>query len=243
VQTGSGPQPFDADVLARSGYQYTTDAKLSSHLANARISEAVLAAVDFSGKSVIDIGCGDGTYTREFVERGGAARVVGVDPSMEAIEAARGAPNPGRTSFEHGEGEDLRWGEDEFDIAHLRGVLHHAEAPRKGLAEALRIAPLAIVVEPNGYNPGVKLLERFSAYHVEHSERSFAPRRLDRWAREAGGEVSTRQWIGQVPFFCPDTVARLAKRIEPTTESFPLVRLAMCAQYLFVARRKTAAPR
>lgn len=234
----SGPQPFDADVAERSGYRYTTGARLSSVLANARISDAVLEAVDFEGTRVIDIGCGDGTYTREFVDRGGAAQVVGVDPSKEAIEVAGAASVSDRLAFEHGGAHALGWDADTFDVAHLRGVLHHADRPLEALAEALRVAPLIVVVEPNGYNAGVKLLERFSSYHVEHGERSFAPRRLDRWTREVSGEIVARQWIGQVPFFAPDWFARIAKRIEPLTESTPLVRAATCAQYVFVARRR-----
>jgi len=238
VQMASGPQPFDADVAERSGYQYTTDAKLSSHLANARISEAVLNVTDFSNKSVIDIGCGDGTYTHEFADRGDAARVVGVDPSREAIEVAQAASGSSSLSFECGSADTLAYEANDFDIAHLRGVLHHADKPREAIAEALRVAPMAIIVEPNGYNPGVKLLERASSYHREHGERSFSARQLDRWARESGGEVTARRWIGQVPFFCPDWFARLAKRIEPVAEALPLVRLGMCAQYLFVAQRR-----
>lgn len=234
----SGARPFDADVAVRSGYQYTTDAKLSSYLANASISDAVLRSASFAGKRVVDIGCGDGIYTREFVDTGTAASVIGIDPSREAVEMAKAAYGDDRISFEHGNAEALEWTDDCFDIAHLRGVLHHAENPRKALAEALRVAPLIIVVEPNGYNLGVKALERFSSYHREHEERSFPARRLDRWTRDGGGDVVSRRWIGQVPFFCPDWFARLAKMIEPVSERLPLARCAICAQYLFVARRR-----
>jgi SAM-dependent methyltransferase len=238
MQMASGPQPFDADVAERRGYQYTTDAKLSSHLANARISDAVLDVTDFSDKRVIDIGCGDGTYTHEFADRGGATEVVGVDPSKEAIEVARATSDSSPVAFDCGSADALDWEADVFDIAHLRGVLHHADRPREAIAEALRVAPLVVIVEPNGYNPGVKLLERFSTYHREHGERSFTARQLNQWVSESDGDVTTRQWIGQVPFFCPDGFARLAKRIEPLTEALPLVRLVMCAQYLFVAQRR-----
>ncbi|MGH2981777.1 MAG: class I SAM-dependent methyltransferase [Solirubrobacterales bacterium] len=232
----SGPQPFDADVAERGGYRYTTDAQLSSRLSNARITEAVLAIADFRGKRVIDIGCGDGAYTRKFADPGGAAEVVGVDPAEEAIEVARAAAGSERVSFQRGNAHQLDWEAGSFDVAHLRGVLHHADEPRKALREALRVAPVVVVVEPNGYNPGLKLLERFSSYHREHGERSFPPRRLDRWVGEIGGDVTARKWIGQVPFFCPDPFARLAKRVEPLTEALPLIRLVLCAQYLFVAR-------
>src|SRR5262249_48186740 len=43
---------------------------------------------DLSGKSVLDLACGEGFYTR-FIKRRGAARVVGVDLSHGMIELAR----------------------------------------------------------------------------------------------------------------------------------------------------------
>ena len=43
---------------------------------------------DLSGKSVLDLACGEGFYTR-FIKRRGAARVVGVDLSQGMIELAR----------------------------------------------------------------------------------------------------------------------------------------------------------
>src|SRR5262245_53529965 len=43
---------------------------------------------DLSGKSVIDLACGEGYYTRE-LRRMGAARVVGVDLSQEMISLAK----------------------------------------------------------------------------------------------------------------------------------------------------------
>jgi ubiquinone/menaquinone biosynthesis C-methylase UbiE len=43
---------------------------------------------DLSGKSVLDLACGEGFYTR-FIKRRGAARVVGVDISQGMIDLAR----------------------------------------------------------------------------------------------------------------------------------------------------------
>lgn len=43
---------------------------------------------DLKGKSVLDLACGEGFYTR-FLKRRGAARVVGVDLSHGMIELAR----------------------------------------------------------------------------------------------------------------------------------------------------------
>jgi 2-polyprenyl-3-methyl-5-hydroxy-6-metoxy-1,4-benzoquinol methylase len=42
-------------------------AESSAQLANARISQSIAESYDFSGKRILDLGCGDGTYTLEFL--------------------------------------------------------------------------------------------------------------------------------------------------------------------------------
>ncbi len=55
-----GVDPFEHDVVKTGGYRYTTEAPLSSRLANERISEASLASAGWRGSRVLDLGCGDG---------------------------------------------------------------------------------------------------------------------------------------------------------------------------------------
>ena len=62
---GAGPEPFDRDVALNEGYRYTTNAPLSSRLANDRLTDATLDLVPLAGRSLIDVGCGDGTYTAD----------------------------------------------------------------------------------------------------------------------------------------------------------------------------------
>jgi SAM-dependent methyltransferase len=234
--TASGADPFERDVAVAGGYRYTTDAPLSSCLANRRITDAVLAIADWHGRSVIDVGCGDGTYTAELVELGGATGAHGVDPAAEAVKvASERAAGLETLSFEAGDAYALPHADGSFDLAYLRGVLHHMDRPQEALREALRVAATVVVVEPNGLNLGVKLVERVSPYHREHKERSYAPRRLDRWVAELGGEVTRRSFVGFVPMFSPDRYARVAKRLEPALERLPLVRQLTCAQYIFSA--------
>jgi SAM-dependent methyltransferase len=110
-----------------------------------------------------------------------------------------------------------------FDVAILRGVLHHLDHPEKAIQEALRVSHTILVIEPNGYNPGLKLLEKFSAYHIEHGEKSYAPHTLDQWVRQGGGQIFYRKWAGFVPFFSPDWLARLMKAMEPFIENAPII--------------------
>ncbi len=234
---GPGVDPFEHDVVEAGGYRYTTDAPLSSRLANERITEAVVASADWRGERVLDLGCGDGTYTAELLEAADPATIHGVDPAPAAVAAARARSADPRMTFAVGSATALAHADDEFDLVHLRGVLHHMDSPVEALAEALRVAPRIVVVEPNGYNAGLKVLERVSKYHREHGEQSFSARRLDGWVESVGGTVVARRFVGFVPMFCPDRYARVAKRIEPALEHRWGVRELTCAQYVFAAVR------
>jgi SAM-dependent methyltransferase len=228
---------FEADMADNHGYLYTTNAPLSSRLANRRCTDAVLSMADLRGKAVIDIGCGDGTYTHELLELAHPASIHGIDAVVQAV-ASGGAKHGGpRLTFAAGSAANLPYADDSFDIAVVRGLLHHMSAAPEALREALRVARSIIVVEPNGYNPGLKLLERFHPYHLAHGEKSYPPRTLDRWVRDAGGTVEQRTWAGLVPFFCPDWAALVLKKIEPALETTPVLRSMGCAVYVFSAVR------
>ena len=227
--------PFTADIAANAGYRYTTHATLSSRLANRRLTDASLAVADFDGRRVVDIGCGDGTFTVEVLDTGGATGVSGLDPAATAVRLARGKVADRPINFTVGSAFALPYRNDSFDLAYLRGVLHHMTRPVEALREALRVASSVVVVEPNGYNPVLKVLERCSTYHLEHSERSYSPRRLDRWVRDVGGTLERRTFAGLVPMFCPDWLARATKRLEPVVERLPVVRNVGCAVYVFSA--------
>ncbi len=96
---GPGVDPFEKDVLATGGYRYTTDAPLSSRLANQRMTEASLASADWLGKRVIDLGCGDGTYGAELLRLGEPASIHGVDPGPAAVSAAQARTGDPRMTF------------------------------------------------------------------------------------------------------------------------------------------------
>lgn len=227
--------PFTADIAANAGYLYTTNATLSSRLANRRLTDASLAVGDFASRRVVDIGCGDGTFTLDLFDATGATCVSGLDPAENAVRVAHGKVGDRPITFVVGSAFELPYRSGSFDVAYLRGVLHHMTRPVEALREALRVATMVVVVEPNGYNPVLKVLERCSSYHIEHKEQSYPPRRLDRWVRDLGGTVERRQFAGLVPMFCPDWMARATKRIEPLVERLPVIRNIGCAVYVFSA--------
>ncbi len=230
-------EPFSADICRNRGYLYTTNASLSSRYANERMTKATLQWISIRDKRLIDIGCGDGTFTLELFDRGRPKSVTAIDPSEDAIRIAEEKKGKRPIEFSPKSAYELPWADNSFDVACFRGVLHHLERPIDALREAFRLAPSVVSIEPNGYNPVLKVLERVSRYHIEHEEKSYAPRTLDRWIALLGGVIISRQWVGLVPMFCPDWLARTLKAIEPTIERLPGVNRVCCAQYIFVARR------
>jgi len=232
-------ESFSDDILSHGGYAYTTDARLSSRLANRRLTEAVLALADWEGCRVLDIGCGDGTYTFELGDERAIRSGTGVDPNVPALGIAATRKGSRPLAFIAASADRLPFPDDSFDVGQIRGVLHHMDQPVAALREALRVCPAVVIIEPNGYNPVLKILERCSEYHRRHGEKSYGPARVDRWIASIGGQVGARRFVGLVPMFCPDWMARLLKRLEPAVERiWPLNRIA-CAVYAFRVDRRS----
>lgn len=232
-------QRFDNDVRETGGYAYTGD-RLSARLANARISRSISESFDFRGASVLDLGCGDGAYTVEFATLG-VRQIVGLDPAAVAIEAARTRAQAlglsDIVSFEVGNiyALDEYLAPGRFDCIVIRGVLHHLPDPGRALAGLSAFAGTVVVLEPNGNNPVLKLLERFSRYHIEHEERSFRPGQICDWLTSAGFTMRSSGVINLVPMFCPDMMAKICRQVEPLVERIPLMREIACGQSIIVA--------
>lgn len=232
-------QKFDEDIRDIGGYAYT-GASVSARLANERISRSIAESIDFSNISVLDIGCGDGAYTVAFPSFG-IQKVVGIDPAGEAIKVARGKAKAlgvsDIVSFEVGDIYDIDkyLTSGYFDCIVLRGVLHHLPDPARAIAGLSSFEGLVIVLEPNGNNPILKLLERFSRYHIDHEEQSFSPKLICNWLNTAQLPVRSSKVLNLVPFFCPDWIARFCRKIEPIIERIPFLRDVACGQSIIVA--------
>lgn len=235
---------FDDDVADGGSYIYTAERR-SARAANARLSRCISEAYDFTGKSVLDIGCGDGAYTVEYPALG-VSRVVGLDPAEGAIQAAKArAASLGLaeiTRFEVGNiyALDTMLKDQQFDCIILRGVLHHLPDPARAIAGLAGFHGTLIIAEPNGNNPVLKLLERFSRYHIEHEERSFAPSLIHRWLGRAGFRVEQSRLVNLVPFFCPDWAVSPLQWAEWPIERLPLVRDIACGQSIILARKASS---
>ena len=227
---------FNDDVVENQGYYYTTNISLSSKFAGRRMTDVTLESLTIKSKRVLDIGCGDGTHTLELDLYGEPGWIVAGDVADKAIKVARERSVGRKIHYIINSAYELPFMTKSYNIAILRAVLHHLDDPKKALQEALRVADVIWVIEPNGYNPGLKFNEKFSTYHIEHQEKSYAPHLLDRWVGELGGQIIQRRWAGFVPMFCPDRLAKSMKWIEPVVEHFPLINRIGCAIYYFSAQ-------
>ena len=230
---------FDRDAAIHSGYLYTATSRLSSRMATQRSTEAILGCNRFAGRSVLDVGCGDGFYSNRFWDVTQAKSWVGIDPAEHAIQVANTNKQERPIRFEVGDAHRLAYPDDSFDLVLVQSILHHDEEPQQTLREAFRVAPEVLIHEPNGNNVGLKVIQRFSRYHREHGEKSYATRRMRRWVETAGGKVVDLRFAGFVPMFSPDRLARTMKAIEPWLERAPGLRALACSVYVMVAVRSS----
>ena len=89
---------------------------------------------DLCGKSVLDLACGEGYYSRIFKHLG-ASRVVGLDLSTKMIELARASEAEASLGVEYAVGDATAFEPDEtFDIVTAAYLLNYADTKEKLLA-------------------------------------------------------------------------------------------------------------
>jgi SAM-dependent methyltransferase len=97
-------------------------------------------------RSILDVGCGEGVLTEMWVDRLSPERAVGIDledPKLEAEWRRRARPN---LEFRTGLGDELPYGEGEFEAVTAMEVLEHVPDPAAVLAEMSRVASRWILV-------------------------------------------------------------------------------------------------
>ena len=132
------------------------------------------AVAHAAGRDVLDVGCNTGYGTIRFVPV--AKRVVGVDVSPRAIEAARERAVDGRPEFIQTSGFELPFPDASFDLVTSFQVLEHVPDPLvflRELARMLRPGGLAILATPNAATrlyPGMAPWNRFHVHEYVATE-------------------------------------------------------------------------
>src|SRR3954464_5329526 len=84
-------QEFNADIKAGGRYQYTNFERYSSYIATKRQTDELIAFLkkyNPGAKSILDVGCGDGTFTFEIFDSVNPKKIVGFDSAKSAVNVA-----------------------------------------------------------------------------------------------------------------------------------------------------------
>ena len=97
-----------------------------------------------TGQRWIDVGCGNGAFTEQLIQRCAPAEAQGIDPSEAQLAFARTRPGAAGAVFLRGDAMALPFEDDRFDVAVMALVIHFVPDPAKGIGELTR------VVRPGG---------------------------------------------------------------------------------------------
>jgi 2-polyprenyl-3-methyl-5-hydroxy-6-metoxy-1,4-benzoquinol methylase len=106
--------------------------------------------VDFLGKSILDIGCGSGSFLKSV--RSSAHEVLGIDPNPNNIEILREQGISGKVGYTNDFLNDIR---GRFDIVTCFEVIEHLYEPWNvytGAYEALVPGGVFVVTTPNAFH-------------------------------------------------------------------------------------------
>jgi len=231
-------EQFNADVLQHGGYRYAEHPTYSAIVSNKRINDEAERIIRRLGnvRSIIDVGCGDGTYTGELKARLPQISFTGFDPASEAIRrASERIPD---CKFMVGDIlNPATFPQMRFDLAIVRGVIHHLPSQLEAVRNTSMLSHRILIIEPNGNNPILKWIEKNSAYHIEHEEQSFSSGFLSSLCARSGLAVRSLSFIGFVPFFFPTLPAKIIYALQPVLERVPYLAKFFGAQIVILAER------
>lgn len=188
---------------ALAGYHYR-----AIHVPRVRRVARALGALVGRARSLLDVGCGDGTMAKAVAQAVGAERVAGVDVLLRPEVAIDAHLYDGRR---------LPFADRSFEIVLLADVLHHAADPPALLRECLRVAERAVAVKDHfklGWLSDRVLLAMDLAGNAASGVRVrgsyLHPTEWPALVRRAGGSIVALDW----PLRVHDLPWRLVTRSE-----------------------------
>jgi len=176
--------------------------------------------------SILDVGCGVGTYHPLLA--GSVGQITGVDPSAECIAEAK-ANNP-RVDYQTYDGEKIPYPDGSFDASFAICVMHHVPVPNwatfvSEMRRVTRPGGVVMLFEHNPYNP---LTQRaVSNCPFDADAVLLSMRTAKDYLRASGMTIVEGRYILNVP-----SITGIARRIDDALGVLPTG-----AQYYVVARR------
>ena len=142
--------------------------------------DAYVAMIDeFGARSVLDLGCGTGTFALLLADRG--AEVIGVDPAGASVDVARAKPGADRVTWIHGDASAIP------DSVTVDAVTMTANVAQVFLTDADWLATLAAVHDV--LRPGGRLI---------FESRDPARRAWKEWTEERTRSTTDVPGVGRV---------------------------------------------
>ena len=109
------------------------------------------------GMTILEVGCGTGTFTRELARSG--AEIVAIDVSPELLEIARANCSAPNVQYQIQNAYALSYSEGVFDSVVGSSVLHHLEieAAIRDIYRVLKLGGTIYFTEPNMLNPQIAI--------------------------------------------------------------------------------------
>lgn len=144
--------------------------------------EMLLGSLDLVGRTVVDVGCGDGRLARLMKEHG-AARVIGLECSPRQLAKARALPPMAGVEVREGIAQAMPVDDAAADIVVFFNSLHHVpvDGMDASLAEAARVlrpGGLLYVGEPVAAGPFFELCRAVDDETAVRAEAQAALRRV-----------------------------------------------------------------
>ena len=97
-------------------------------------------------RSLLDVGCGEGTLVQRWAQRIGDGRVVGIDLEEDSIQAGWRQHQAANLEYRVVAAQELPFAAGEFDMVSAIEVLEHLPEPERALAEMARCAERHLLV-------------------------------------------------------------------------------------------------
>jgi SAM-dependent methyltransferase len=183
------PNPFTSQALA-SRYEawYAGEGRRADLLERALLGKLLQAFPD--ARSVLEVGCGTGHFTRWMADKGLDA--VGLDISEPMLNEARRLGGP---QYFSGDAHALPFADRSHDLTALITTLEFLPDPARALAEAVRVARHGVLLGVLNRWSLLTLRYRMSGKAMWDAARFFGPWELTDMVREAGrGRLSGVLW-------------------------------------------------
>lgn len=166
----TGRIPVPSHRLQQMGTKAMATYQQERLTSNAEVANKLL---DPKGMKGVDVGCGEGRFTRYLASQG--AEMHGIDINDKSLDKARAALDGENVTFQNARGEDMPFDDGSMDLVVYSNSFHHIARDKMvtALAEAVRVLKpggLLYVMEPvaqGNYFEGTRLINDESVIRAE----------------------------------------------------------------------------